>query len=68
MQDKVEFIVHDCSCPKLIKECDFTFSIWMHNSAKDIEMLTAMCEMMYLNTKKGGKSLIMLATADNKIG
>lgn len=40
----------------------------MLNNATNLKMLKNMCEMLYINTKKGGKCLILLATADNSMG
>ena len=67
---QVEFICHDCSIPRQITEdgVDFTYSIWMLNNATNLTMLRNMCENLYINTKKGGKCLILLATADNLMG
>lgn len=66
--DNLHFICHDCSIPKKIEEVDFTYSIWMLNNATNLTMLKSMCEMLYMNTKTGGKCLILLATADNLMG
>ena len=68
VESKIEFICHDCSIPKKFAEVDFTYSNWMLNNAKDMDMLRRMCEMLYINTKPGGKTLILLATADNLMG
>ena len=56
--------MHDCSVPKLIKEVDFTLSLWMLNCGRNIEMVTNMCKMHYINTKPGGKALFLVATLD----
>lgn len=66
--ENIEFVCHDCSIPKKIEEVDFTYSIWMLNNATNLSMLKDMCEMLYINTKAGGKCLILLATADNLMG
>lgn len=66
--DFVNFICHDCSIPKFFEEVDFTYTIWMINNATSLKMFKDMCEILYINTKKGGKSLVLLATADNLMG
>lgn len=45
-----------------------TISCWMLNNATNQDMLTNMCQMIAANTKKGGKTLILVATSDQKLG